>query len=42
LLALGPELSELAGRPPGELLGIIDDLVRDGLVVRSDEGVRLA
>jgi A/G-specific adenine glycosylase len=42
LLALGPELPELAGRPPGELLGIIDDLVRDGLVVRSDEGVRLA
>jgi A/G-specific adenine glycosylase len=42
LLALGPELPELAGRPPGELLGIIDDLVRDGLVVRSGEGVRLA
>jgi hypothetical protein len=35
-------LPELAGRAPGELLGIIDDLVRDGLVVRSGEGVRLA
>jgi A/G-specific adenine glycosylase len=42
LLALTPELPELAGRAPGELLGIIDDLVRDGLVVRSGEGVRLA
>jgi A/G-specific adenine glycosylase len=42
LLALGPELPELAGRAPGELLGIVDDLVRDGLVVRSSEGVRLA
>ncbi len=42
LLALGPEVPELAGRAPGELLGIIDDLVRDGLVVRSSEGVRLA
>lgn len=42
LLALGRDMPELAGRTPGELRSIIDDLARDGLVVRSDEDVRLA
>ncbi len=42
LLALDREIPELAGRAPGEFRGIVDGLVRDGLVVRCGEDVRLA
>lgn len=42
LLALDAEITQLAGRAPGELRGIIEDLERDGLIVRAGDEIRLA
>jgi A/G-specific adenine glycosylase len=42
LLELDREITQLAGRTPGELRGILDDLERDGLIVRTGDRVRLA
>jgi A/G-specific adenine glycosylase len=42
LLALDRDVPAPAGRSPGELGGIIDDLVRDGLVVCEGGELRLA